>query len=727
MATTTTLRPSSLSSGSGWSAVPSGTLYGVTSDDSDSTYALWSGSGSALILATPSDEPPAGERRHAARLRIRGEDGDIWGAVRLSSGGLVSGVSASLASSPETVTGSWGTGLPATGSTVLSAYVTGQTTGVKIEEIYLDVDTREAPTLTPQVLDGSESSVTTVSDTAQPTIRADSVDLDGLTARQYRYWVTLSGAIVWDTGVTSGPSANRRVTTALANGDYVAHIQVWSTLGASTAYASDEETLDFTVSVGTIDAPDAPVVTQVEDAPLYQIEVCAPDASGFDDYQAYVEIQRVDCPQGGYLELTGTDGSYASTPVPAGDPLVNLQVTVSAGRDDQWRPTTDQTLAAHYNSNLDNRAWRFFLDSEVEDPALLGRIRFAWSEDGTSTLNIASATVRQPVDSFGVATVRATLMTDDGAGGWSVVFEYLNLDSEWVQLGDAVTNSGGGTSSIFSSTAPYSVGAWFSSTVSQHRFTGRIYFAEVRDGPDGNIIADPDFTGHMAGTTAFDDDQGNTWTVNPPAWITSDQEITSIAILGPLDTDECATYTDYAVSRSGVGTTCTHLPDPCCSYYRARTVGLIDGSVQVSDWDAASQGTPDEVCLTWDDGYHLLRTEDSSGVLWMSVGGIITWDRTRPFTTSTGVMGTRFVTSATPGGRNLHLSTAVESEDDLAQLLAILERPLVLVSPSDSDQVWASPVSASVKIIKVGRIRQVTADFVATGPQPPPQLSDVGS
>ena len=53
MGTITTLRPSSTSSGVGWTA-STGTLHGVTSDDSDATYAIRSGS------------------RHAARTETRG-------------------------------------------------------------------------------------------------------------------------------------------------------------------------------------------------------------------------------------------------------------------------------------------------------------------------------------------------------------------------------------------------------------------------------------------------------------------------------------------------------------------------------------------------------------------------------------------------------------------------------------------------------------------------------
>ena len=85
------------------------------------------------------------------------------------------------------------------------------------------------------------------------------------------------------------------------------------------------------------------------------------------------------------------------------------------------------------------------------------------------------------------------------------------------------------------------------------------------------------------------------------------------------------------------------------------------------------------------------------------------------------------MTSASPGGRNLNLTAAVESEAELANLHAVLARPLVLISPSDASEVWAAPVAESVRIVKVGRIRQLTAQFIATGPEPGPQLADVAA
>jgi hypothetical protein len=560
-----------------------------------------------------------------------------------------------------------------------------------------------------------------VSDTAQPTIRADALDLDDLAARQYRYWVTLNGAIVWDTGTVSGSPINRQ-TVPLDNGDYVAHLMVWSTLGANTAYASDEGVLEFTVSVGAIPAPDMPTVTP--QVPFYSIEVCAPDVTEFDGSVGWVEIQRVDCPEGGYLLLPGTTGSYASTVGPV--QVEDLEITVLAARDDGWHPAEDETLVANYLTTGDQRAWRLSLDADGEgDPALAGRPVLVWSTDGTVAGNVtAYATDRAPIDPYGRVHLRVHLDVDNGVGGWTVTFEYLDGDGVWQSVGEPVTGDPP-TSLNPSSTADLTVGAYIGDSGALSRWTGRIYSLQVRVGHAGEILASPDFTDHMVGTQTFTDDQGNVWDIHAPASLTSSQTLTSLAILGPLTTDECATWVDFTIPRSGVGRTCDHEPDECCSYYRARTIVQSDGSLLVSDWSADSG--PDLFCLTWSEDEHLIRTTGLDGPMYAVALGKLDWTVDRPFTAATGVNGARFVTSAPPGGRNLSMTAAVQSEAELASLRAVLARPLVLISPSDASEVWGAPVQESVKIVRAGRIRQVTAAFTGTGPEPPPQVADVGT
>jgi len=135
---------------------------------------------------------------------------------------------------------------------------------------------------------------------------------------------------------------------------------------------------------------------------------------------------------------------------------------------------------------------------------------------------------------------------------------------------------------------------------------------------------------------------------------------------------------------------------------------------------------PETFCLEWSEDEHLIRTYGPDGPMYFPVWGMFEWVVERPFTAATGVMGSRFVNSAPPGGRNLRMVTAVESEAELAALRAVLARPLVLISPSDSTETWAAPVAESIRVVKIGRIREVRAEFIATGPEPEPQVADVG-
>lgn len=598
MSTITTLRPSATSSFTGWTAQPGGTLHGVTSDNNDATYALWAGSGVPLVLATPPATPPVGERRHQVRVRARGEDGDAYWAVLLPNSSLTGGASSQFPSSPNTVTGSWGqsSALPQTGSAVLYTYVAGQTAGLKINELFLDVDTRLAPTFTPQVLDGSGSSTTVVVDTAQPVIRASAINLDGLNARQYRYWVTLNGAIVWDTRVVSGPAVNRQ-TTALDNGTYVAHLQIWSTIGQNGAYASAEQTLTFSIEIGEIAKPDNPTATPYGSSPFYSVEACAPDVSSLDGGLGYVELQRVDCPVGGYLTLPATNGAAAISYDP---PQVTgaLTIEIKAGRTDDWRPPGNETLISHYDTGGNRRSWRVYLDADGGgDLSLIGQPVFVWSVDGTAITGAYAPNDRLPIDPSGIVRLKIVFRPDNGAGGNDATFyTRVSDDAEWVQFQS--TAVGVGTTSIAASTAPYIVGAVMAGGTVVEPFNGRIYYATVSDNT-GTILS-PDFTNHLDGTRTFDDAQGNTWAVNGSAAIYSPTSATTIAMIGPLASDGCGEWLDYTLPRTGQGVTCEHAPDPCCSYYRARTVGRASGSLRISPWsDAYDPGIPSGVIIMW--------------------------------------------------------------------------------------------------------------------------------
>lgn len=517
-----TIRPDSLESASGWTATPSGTLYGVTSDNSDSTYALWSGTGSAMLLGLADHALPTDHQRHLVRARVRGQSADVGWSIRLPSGTLIAPGTATFTSA-DTVAGSWGTGIEPLGAADIAIQVQGQLTNSRVLELYVDIDSRLAPTFTPQVLDNG-TPTTTVVGTNAPDVRASSVDLDGLPPRQYRYWVTSGLTVVWDTGIVSGPAVSRTVD-ALENGSYTVHMEVWSTLGASTEYASDIEELAFTIST-TSTLPPVSADVEVVTEPFYDISVCAPTGMAvWDGDEAYVEIQRTDC-------------------------------------------------------------------------------------DGTQT---------------------------------------------------------------------------------------------------------------------------------------------RVALAGPIGASECVTYREWTAPRS-LPANCFDGADTCEFSWRVRFLGRINDLINASSWvDVTGDPPPPAECLypgeeifpsvtlfpgcgvtvtgsageftlEWEDGEHLVRAITPDGAVYVSACGELRWDVDKPFTVNQGVEGGRQVYLGAPGGHNISLTLTVRTEQALQDALQVFDGPLVLISPADSVETWASPVGTSINVIKIGRLRQLVVPMIATGPEPQPEV-----
>jgi len=50
---------------------------------------------------------------------------------------------------------------------------------------------------------------------------------------------------------------------------------------------------------------------------------------------------------------------------------------------------------------------------------------------------------------------------------------------------------------------------------------GTVYAVEVRNGIDGTVVANPNFSGQKPGATSFTDTAGRPWTLNGSALITA--------------------------------------------------------------------------------------------------------------------------------------------------------------------------------------------------------------
>lgn len=136
-------------------------------------------------------------------------------------------------------------------------------------------------------------------------------------------------------------------------------------------------------------------------------------------------------------------------------------------------------------------------------------------------------------------------------------------------------------------------------------------------------------------------------------------------------------------------------------------------------------GDPVQHSLVWEPADVLLRTEDADGALWAAGCGIASWDVDKPFTAQLGVMGGQQVTAGSPGGHDLTLNLAVTSQEQLEHLERILERHLVLVSPSDSAEQWSAPSDVGVQLVKIRGVRTLVTKMIGTGPEPAHEPGEV--
>lgn len=155
-------------------------------------------------------------------------------------------------------------------------------------------------------------------------------------------------------------------------------------------------------------------------------------------------------------------------------------------------------------------SWTF----EVRD----GFPYFEWSTDGTNLLNATAATRIYAQGSAPRQALRVTMDVNNGAGGKTVTFYRAEtIDGPWEAVGSPVTTAG--TTSIFNSTTTLAIGDASSTDFSSG--VGVFHKAEVRNGIDGTVVANPDFTAQTSGVTSFADAAGRTWTVQGQSEITS--------------------------------------------------------------------------------------------------------------------------------------------------------------------------------------------------------------
>jgi hypothetical protein len=202
------------------------------------------------------------------------------------------------------------------------------------------------------------------------------------------------------------------------------------------------------------------------------------------------------------LLLDGVSGSYASTPdVAALDIVGDIDLRVEFVFTTPAGNLQNTTLIGKWNTTGNQRSYDL-RNSGFGLPAIF------WSANGTAELSNLGI---PPVATGGA--YRATLDVNNGASGnTSRLYYAASMDGTFVQFDEEIKAA---TTAIFASTAALTLGA--ANAGAAALFRGRITRAQVRNGIDGTIVANPDFRNLAPGTTSFADSTGKTWTVHGTA------------------------------------------------------------------------------------------------------------------------------------------------------------------------------------------------------------------
>lgn len=261
------------------------------------------------------------------------------------------------------------------------------------------------------------------------------------------------------------------------------------------------------------------------------------------------------------LDLPGNPGDSASTPDTAALDVTDLDVRIDATLVNWSQAEYPSAGGASYprteligKRTAGQISWALYMSQ--------GRPYFEWSTNGT-TENWVWASVDPPVPPSGRLALRFTMDVNNGAGGCDVAFYTApTMAGPWTLLDSGTL----GTTSIYAGTAPLTIGDASEETTWQPAI-GRVHKAEVRNGINGTIVANPDFTAQTSGVTSFVDGAGLTWTVAGGAEITNRKvrfvgEIASWTPRWDTGGDDVVTSVEAAgvLRRLGVGSVPTKSP-----------------------------------------------------------------------------------------------------------------------------------------------------------------------
>lgn len=204
----------------------------------------------------------------------------------------------------------------------------------------------------------------------------------------------------------------------------------------------------------------------------------------------------------GFMRFPGDPDDYFSASDFVGSGDLDVRVLVAP---DRWTPEFWQMFAGQYDSNPNDRSWRFGIDIFT---ALVGN----FSEDGFVDLG----TNQEIPVSFADGRRKWVRMTIEPTEG-RLRFWTSNGGSVWRLLGGALEFEP--IEGLHDSVGPVYVGT--DRPGSDNPFSGDLYYLEIRDGVNGPVIANLDFrTPDQLDTASgrWTDDHGNVFRPHGSGW-----------------------------------------------------------------------------------------------------------------------------------------------------------------------------------------------------------------
>ncbi|MFM9815138.1 hypothetical protein ACKI16_42510 [Streptomyces scabiei] len=207
-----------------------------------------------------------------------------------------------------------------------------------------------------------------------------------------------------------------------------------------------------------------------------------------------------------YLELTGAETSYASTPDHASLDLTG-DIDLRWEGEANWYGPGAVMLIGKWGASGD-RSYHM----RLQDGSLYMQVHY-----GSTTFVFTAQPLPVLPDR---AALRTVLDADNGAGGWSMSHYWApTIAGPWTQIESTFSFTGIGPITVHTSTAPLAVSpSHLTVTPPRRPYEGKVYKAEVR-GTAGAVVAAPDFTAQAVGSTGFSDSAGRAWTYSGTARI----------------------------------------------------------------------------------------------------------------------------------------------------------------------------------------------------------------